>query len=75
MRWVLHLGLLDGRKGDGIVIGARMEEQLEGTLRIVKAGPLPREVVELVDRCWEEVRDEAPHYSPFGPKDGEVLRE
>ena len=66
--------MLDGAKGDGIVVGARTNEQLEGTLEICKQGPLSEEVVKLVERCWEEIREEAPHYSPFAPKEGEVLR-
>ena len=66
--------MLDGSKGDGIVIGARTKEQLEGTLEICRQGPLGEEVVALVERCCEEIREEAPHYSPFAPKEGEVLK-
>ena len=66
--------MLEGSKGDGIVIGARTTEQLEGTLEICRQGPLREEVVALVERCWEEIREEAPHYSPFAPKEGEALK-
>ena len=75
LRWLLWHSMLDGRKGDGIVIGARTEEQLKGTLEICGQGALGEEVLKLVERCWEEMRGEAPHFSPFPPKDGEVLRE
>jgi hypothetical protein len=69
--------MLDGGKGDSIVIGARTIEQLEGTLRVCKnGGPLEEDVLELVERCWEEIErsGEATHYSPFAPREGEVLR-
>jgi aflatoxin B1 aldehyde reductase len=75
IRWLLHHSMLDGEKGDGIVIGARTAEQLEGTLGICAQGPLSEEVRALVDGCWEEVREEAPHFSPFAPREGEVLSE
>jgi aflatoxin B1 aldehyde reductase len=77
LRWILHHSVLNGEKGDSIVIGARTIEQLEETLRVCNnGGPLEDDVLELVERCWGEIKrsGEATHYSPFAPKEGELLR-
>ena len=68
LRWVLHHSKLQGETGDGIVIGARTDEQLEETLKICEEGPLPKEILDLVERCWEDMKHEAPHFSPFKGK-------
>jgi aflatoxin B1 aldehyde reductase len=77
LRWILHHSMLDGDRGDSIVIGARTIEQLEGTLGACKnGGPLEEDVLALVERCWEEIErsGESTHYSSFAPKAGEALR-
>ncbi len=65
IRWLLFHSELKGDLGDGIVAGARTEEQLEDTLRGCKEGPLPDEVVKLVNECWKKLEPDAPYFSPF----------
>jgi len=53
-RWVLHhsdLNIKDGGN-DGIVIGVSSNAQLEGNLKDVEKGPLPKEVVDALDEAW-----------------------
>ena len=67
IRWILHHSQLKGECGDGIVIGARTPEQLEGTLQACEAGPLPKEIVDLVETVHQQTKDDAPYFSPFRP--------
>jgi aflatoxin B1 aldehyde reductase len=53
-RWVLHhsdLNIKDGGN-DGIVIGVSSQAQLEGNLKDIEKGPLPKEVVDALDEAW-----------------------
>lgn len=67
LRWLRWHSELDGSKGDGIVFGARTLEQTKGTLEALKTekGPLPQELVEAVEMCYEAVKDKVPYFSPF----------
>ncbi|KAK5956424.1 hypothetical protein OHC33_003001 [Knufia fluminis] len=71
LRWVLHHSVLDAERGDAVVIGARTLEQLEETLRTCEMGPLPEEMVGVVDGVWGAVKDTAPLYSMFAKREGE----
>ena len=68
IRWLLFHSDLKGELDDGIVAGARSDEQLEDTLKACKEGPLPNEAVSLVNECWKELEPDAPYFSPFRPK-------
>ncbi|KAI1316820.1 Aldo/keto reductase [Xylariaceae sp. FL0255] len=59
MRWLLHHSVLDGVKGDGIIIGPRNKEQTDKAIESVQAGPLPQELAEKVDALWGGVADDA----------------
>lgn len=72
LRWILHHSALDAARGDAIVIGARTTEQLEETLEACESGPLPQEVVELVEDAWQTIKDEAPPYTLWEKKEGET---
>ena len=63
LRWALHHSILDGELGDGIVIGASSLKQLEENLEICKAGPLPANLVKMVDEMGGKVRDRAPPHT------------
>ena len=67
IRWTVFHSALDGEKGDGVVVGASSEVQLEATLSGLERGKLPGEVAEAVEALWIEggVRETAPGYSPF----------
>ncbi|KAJ9656760.1 hypothetical protein H2198_004764 [Neophaeococcomyces mojaviensis] len=69
LNWVLHHSALNGEAGDGMVFGARTIEQLRNTCDAIDAGPLPDEVVKLLDQIWEEAKEYAPPYNPFAKED------
>jgi aflatoxin B1 aldehyde reductase len=60
LRWVLHHSALDASKGDAMIIGASSVKQLEENLRICEQGPLPEELVQLLERTWNVAKDVAP---------------
>jgi len=59
-RWLTHhsaLNIKDGQsdatgKGDGIIIGVSSEKQLEQNLQDIEKGPLPEEVLKVLDEAW-----------------------
>jgi aflatoxin B1 aldehyde reductase len=59
-RWVVYNSVLDGSKGDSVVIGAKSPEQLDQTLKIIEEGPLPADVASSIDKLWAKVKAEAP---------------
>lgn len=58
LRWAVHDSPL--RKGDGVILGARNEEQLVQNLEWIKMGKLTDGVKEKLDEVWEDVKDVAP---------------
>lgn len=64
-RWLIHHSHLDGRLGDGVIIGASSISQLDKNLNNIKIGPLPAEIVEEFDIAWEAVKADAPPYFRF----------
>lgn len=71
LRWVLHHSALDATHGDAILIGARTTEQLEGTLQACAGGPLPSQIVELLEEAWQTTKSDAPPYTMWAKKEGE----
>jgi len=57
LRWCVHHSLLnikdDGR--DGVIIGVSSLAQLESNIKDLEKGPLPAEVVDVLDKAWETV--------------------
>jgi len=53
LRWMLHHSILKGGEGDGVILGASKQEQLEQNLRAVEGGPLDAEVVKVLDEAWQ----------------------
>jgi aflatoxin B1 aldehyde reductase len=65
-RWAVHhskLKMLDG--DDGIVFGASSVEQLKESLEDIEKGPLPVEVVKVLDKAAEITRIKWPKYFHF----------
>jgi aflatoxin B1 aldehyde reductase len=63
MRWLTHhsaLKVQDGR--DGVIIGVSSFNQLEGNLANIEKGPLPDEVVKVLDDAWLITKATAPNY-------------
>ncbi|KAF2097785.1 Aldo/keto reductase [Rhizodiscina lignyota] len=62
LRWLAHHSLLAADKGDAILLGASRAEHLESNLLDLEKGPLPKEIVESLDRAWEQVKGLTPKY-------------
>jgi aflatoxin B1 aldehyde reductase len=54
------LKILDGN--DGIIVGASSVKQLNETLEDIEKGPLPEDVLKVLDEAWEITRSSAPTY-------------
>jgi aflatoxin B1 aldehyde reductase len=64
-RWLVHHSALDPQRGDGIIVGASRTSQLRENLQHIGGGPLPAEVAELMEECWQTARCESPRYFRF----------
>lgn len=65
LRWVRHHSALnmDGSSPrDGVIIGVSSLGQLESNLRDLQKGPLPDEVVEVLDQAWLIAKATTPNY-------------
>ena len=64
LRWVMHHSALNIAKdgGDGIIIGVSSQSQLESNLRDLEKGPLPDEVVQVLDQAWIHAKALSPPY-------------
>lgn len=63
LRWVVHHSALRIKNGrDGVVIGASSFAQLEGNLNDLEKGPLPDEVVKVLDEAWLITKATTPNY-------------
>ncbi|KAL8720943.1 MAG: hypothetical protein Q9225_002270 [Loekoesia sp. 1 TL-2023] len=55
IRWIAHHSVLGDE--DGIIIGASKVEQIRQTVGMIRNGPLPKEVLKVVESFWESVKD------------------
>lgn len=69
LRWCVHhsalkVGGVDKEGGnDGIIIGVSSQKQLESNLADLEKGPLPQEVLDVLDRAWlEQTKAVVPSY-------------
>ncbi|RPA93619.1 Aldo/keto reductase [Choiromyces venosus 120613-1] len=63
LRWLVHHSALKIKDGnDGIIIGVSSLDQLKQNLDAAEKGPLPEEVVEVLDTAWAEVKGRGPNY-------------
>jgi aryl-alcohol dehydrogenase-like predicted oxidoreductase len=58
LRWVVHDSPL--KRGDGVILGARNEDQLTANVGAIGKGRLPDGVAKELDQIWEGVADVAP---------------
>ncbi|KAL5364087.1 NADP-dependent oxidoreductase domain-containing protein [Aspergillus floccosus] len=63
-RWVHHHSALNIKDGgrDGIILGVSSLAQLENNLKDVQKGPLPQEVIDVLDQAWLVAKPTAPNY-------------
>ncbi|KAL1852394.1 hypothetical protein Daus18300_012227 [Diaporthe australafricana] len=62
LRWTTYHGTLDRSKGDAVIIGASSSTQLAANLDIIDQGPMPQEVVEVLDGVYGQLGEEAIAY-------------
>ena len=61
-RWLAFHSMLNGERGDAILIGASKLSHLTQNMAAVKAGPLPEDVVAAFERAWKLTRGDSPAY-------------
>ena len=71
-RWLAYHSMLNGERGDAILIGASKLGHLKQNMETVKAGPLPEEVVDAFERAWEVTKGDSPEYFTLYKGNGSV---
>jgi aflatoxin B1 aldehyde reductase len=61
-RWLVHHSALRPGLGDGVIVGASTLGQLRENLDMLSGDPLPQEMQDVMEECWETARCEAPEY-------------
>lgn len=61
-RWLAYHSMLNGDRGDAILIGASKLYHLQQNMETVKAGPLPKEVVDAFEKAWAVSKKDSPEY-------------
>lgn len=61
-RWLAYHSMLNGDRGDAILVGASKLQHMKQNIAAIKAGPLPREVVDAFERAWKISKVDSPEY-------------
>lgn len=61
-RWLAYHSMLNGDRGDAILVGASKLNHLIQNMETVKAGPLPVAVVDAFEQAWTIARPDSPEY-------------
>ena len=61
-RWLAFHSMLDGSRGDAILIGASKLGHLQQNMDTLKAGSLPEEMVEAFNQAWAITKADSPEY-------------
>jgi aflatoxin B1 aldehyde reductase len=61
-RWIYNHSVLDGAKGDCVVLGASRMDQLQMNMELSRAGPLKEEVVSFMTDWWKSTKHLCPVY-------------
>ena len=64
-RWLVNHSCMKDDMGDGILLGASKQEQLQQNLEASDKGPLPDCVLAAMDEAWEIARPDSPAYFKF----------
>lgn len=64
-RWLAYHSMLDGKRGDAVLVGASKVSHLKQNMKAVKAGPLPEHVVNAFTAAWELCKADSPEYFTF----------
>lgn len=58
-RWLLFHSMIDGEKGDAVIVGPSNLEQLKDYSEFANKGRLPDDLVKGLNDLWEVVKDDA----------------
>ena len=61
-RWLAYHSMLNGERGDAILIGASKLHHLQQNMETVKGGPLPKDVVDAFEKAWIVSKKDSPEY-------------
>ena len=62
MRYLAHHSMLNGARGDGVIIGASKLSHLTDNMAALKGGELPQKVLDAFEAAWELCRADSPAY-------------
>ncbi|KAH9483766.1 Aldo-keto reductase [Psilocybe cubensis] len=62
LRWISHHSLLKREYGDAVLIGASSLKHIQENLVDLEKGPLPEEVLKVLDEAWFDVQPYASKY-------------
>ena len=74
-RWMAYHSMLNGGRGDAILIGASNLNHLIQNMEALKAGSLPDELIETFERAWQISRGDSPEYFTLYKGKGSVRGE
>lgn len=60
LRWVTYHSVLDGEKGDSVILGGKSVEQLEDCFHGLEKGPLSEGAVGEIEEIWDGIGEDAP---------------
>lgn len=61
-RWLAYHSMLNGERGDAILIGASKLGHLIQNMQAVKAGPLPADLADAFEQAWKISKADSPDY-------------
>lgn len=61
-RWLAYHSMLNGDRGDAIIMGASKLNHLKQNMETIKAGPLPSDIVEAFEKAWQITKIDSPDY-------------
>ena len=61
-RYLAYHSMLDGARGDAILVGASQLQHLRQNMDTLQAGPLPAALVETFEQAWTITRGDSPEY-------------
>lgn len=64
-RWLVNHSCMKAEAGDGILLGASRQEQMQQNMTAAEKGELPQSILDAMDAAWEEAKPDSPAYFKF----------
>ena len=64
-RWLAYHSMLNGERGDAIIVGISKLSQLQGNIAALSKGELPESVVNAFENAWQITKSDCPEYFRF----------